>query len=77
MWGRMRVGTERVLLFVRFAFTATSFFAGAEKRKQKLRFLHGLATPAPRARRRPLLTGSKVRFAAAIRAALRLAEHGL
>jgi hypothetical protein len=77
MWGRMRVGAERVLPALRFALTATSFFAGAEKRKQKLRFLRGLATPAPRVRRRPLLPGSKVRCAAAIRAALRLAEHGL
>ena len=39
---RIRVGTGRVLFTLFFAFTATYFFAGAEKRKQKLRFLRGL-----------------------------------
>jgi hypothetical protein len=36
-WPRIRVGAFAVRLIIDFAFTATSFFAGAEKRKQKLR----------------------------------------
>ena len=46
-----------VRLILYFAFTATSFFAGAEKRKQKLRFGASAAEAEPRARRRlPLVS---------------------
>jgi hypothetical protein len=44
-------------LLVDFAFTATSFFAGAEKRKQKLRCGASAAEADPRARRRLSLAG--------------------
>jgi hypothetical protein len=44
-------------LLIDFAFTATSFFAGAEKRKQKLRFGANTAEADPRARRRLSLAG--------------------
>jgi hypothetical protein len=44
-------------LLIDFAFTATSFFAGAEKRKQKLRLGANAAEADPRARRRLSLAG--------------------